>query len=56
MEIKIVPSKIRHNKFIKQVKLNNEPEFIADEVIDKKQVQEFLFHTIITEKHSILIS
>ena len=54
MEIKIIPSQCRRGKYIKQIKPYGEPEFISVEVMNKKQVMEFLFFKATVQRCSIL--
>ena len=54
MEIKIIPSQCRRGKYIKQIKPHGEPEFISVEVMNKKQVMEFLFFKATVQRCSIL--
>ena len=50
MEIKIIPAHCRRGKYIKQIKPHGEPEFISVEVMNKKQVMEFLFFLVNNER------
>ena len=54
METKIIPSQCRRGKYIKQIKPYGEPEFISVEVMNKKQVMEFLFFKATVQRCSIL--
>lgn len=54
MEIKIVPLQYGRGKYIKQIKPHGEPEFISVEVMNKKQVMEFLFFKATVQRCSIL--
>lgn len=54
MEIKIIPAQCRRGKYIKQIKPYGEPEFISVEVMNKKQVMEFLFFKATVQRCSIL--
>lgn len=54
MEVKIVPSILKHGRYIKYIKCHNELDFVPVETMSKKQVIEFLFFETTVQRCSIL--
>ena len=54
MEIKIIPSTLKNRKYIKYIRPCNELDFIPVEIMNKKQVMEFLFFKATVQRCSIL--
>lgn len=54
MEIKIIPSILKSRRYIKYIRPCNELDFVPVEMMNKKQVMEFLFFKATVQRCSIL--